>query len=126
MTMQLHVLFTDDGIPGWIGSHPREGSELVDNDLMFLAAHRRTAKGLWVKRGKEVVRQPTPEELEAEARSEQELASLARDEALRQALAAEADPLFFKWQRGEIGRLDWLAAVAEVKARHPKPGSDVG
>lgn len=25
--MTLHVLFTADGIPGWIGFEPREGSE---------------------------------------------------------------------------------------------------
>lgn len=119
--MVMHVLFTDDGIPGWIGSHPREGSEVVDKDLMFLAAHRRTPKGTWIERGKVAARQPTPEEMEAEVQAGQLLDQMARDEALRQALAAEADPLFFKWQRGEVGRLDWLAAVAEVKARHPKP-----
>jgi hypothetical protein len=43
-----------------------------------------------------------------------------RDQALRAALSAEADPLFFRWQRGEASREDWFAKVAEVKARFPK------
>lgn len=32
----------------------------------------------------------------------------------------EADPLFFKWQRGEVDRDEWLAKVEEIKARFPK------
>jgi hypothetical protein len=32
----------------------------------------------------------------------------------------EADPLFFKWQRGEIEKDEWLAKVTEIKQRHPK------
>jgi hypothetical protein len=30
----------------------------------------------------------------------------------------EADPLFFKWQRGEATQQDWLDKIAEIKARH--------
>jgi len=42
-------------------------------------------------------------------------------EALRQAAyQAEADPLFFKSQRGEATHEDWLAKVAEIKARFPE------
>lgn len=37
----------------------------------------------------------------------------------RGAYAAEADPLFFKWQRGEGTQSAWLAKVAEIKARYP-------
>ena len=29
--MTLHVLFTKEGIPGWIGTEPREGSEAVED-----------------------------------------------------------------------------------------------
>lgn len=32
----------------------------------------------------------------------------------------EADPLFFKVQRGEAERADWLAKIEEIKARFPK------
>jgi predicted ATPase len=33
------------------------------------------------------------------------------------AYAQEADPLFFKWQRGEATKEEWLAKVEEIKAR---------
>ena len=48
---------------------------------------------------------PTPEQIEALRRA---------------AYEAEADPLFFKSQRGEATREDWLAKVAEIKARFPE------
>lgn len=38
----------------------------------------------------------------------------------RAAYTAEADPLFFKWQRGEATEAEWLAKVAEIKARYPQ------
>ena len=120
--MTLHVLFTKDGIPGWIGSEPREGSEPVDGlTVEFLAGHRRTAKGNWVARSPVVAAEPTEDEIAARREADYQAALAARDEALRQALAAEADPQFFRWQRGEVAKDDWLAAVAEVKARFPKP-----
>lgn len=31
----------------------------------------------------------------------------------------EADPLFFKWQRGEATEQEWAAKVAEIKQRFP-------
>jgi len=37
----------------------------------------------------------------------------------RAAYTAEADPLFFKAQRGEATQADWLAKIAEIKARYP-------
>jgi hypothetical protein len=36
------------------------------------------------------------------------------------AYIAEADPLFFKAQRGEIEQQVWLDKIAEIKARFPK------
>ena len=36
------------------------------------------------------------------------------------AYVAEADPLFFKAQRGEVEQQVWLDKVAEIKARYPK------
>jgi hypothetical protein len=38
----------------------------------------------------------------------------------RVAYAAEADPLFFKAQRGEVEQQAWLKKIAEIKARFPK------
>ena len=37
------------------------------------------------------------------------------------AYQAEADPLFFKSQRGEATTAEWEAKVAEIKARYPYP-----
>ena len=36
------------------------------------------------------------------------------------AYIAEADPLFFKSQRGEATAEEWQAKIAEIKARFPK------
>jgi len=47
----------------------------------------------------------------------------AAEEASRnrqQAYIAEADPLFFKAQRGEATMEEWQAKVAEIKTRFPK------
>jgi predicted NBD/HSP70 family sugar kinase len=45
----------------------------------------------------------------------------AEAEANRKAAyIAEADPLFFRAQRGEIPEQEWLDKVAEIKARYPK------
>jgi hypothetical protein len=33
----------------------------------------------------------------------------------------EADPLFFKVQRGEANEQEWLDKVAEIRARYPYP-----
>ena len=40
------------------------------------------------------------------------------------AYRSEADPLFFKAQRGEATTEEWTAKVAEIKARFPYPGGD--
>ena len=45
-----------------------------------------------------------------------EITTSLRAEAYRN----ESDPLFFKWQRGEIEQQVWLDKVAEIKARYPK------
>ena len=45
----------------------------------------------------------------------------AQAEANRKAAyIAEADPLFFRAQRGEIQEQVWLDKIAEIKARYPK------
>ena len=45
----------------------------------------------------------------------------AEAEASRKAAyTAEADPLFFRAQRGEIEEKVWLDKIAEIKARYPK------
>lgn len=120
--MTLHVLFTKDGIPAWIGPDPREGSEPVeDKSVTFMAGHRRTAKGAWVPRAVPAPEPPSAEALAVQAEADYRAALEARDNAMREVLAVEADPQFFRWQRGEASKEDWLAAVAGVKARFPKP-----
>jgi len=45
----------------------------------------------------------------------------AEAEANRKAAyIAEADPLFFKSQRGEANLQEWQEKIAEIKARFPK------
>jgi hypothetical protein len=45
----------------------------------------------------------------------------AEAEANRKAAyIAEADPLFFKAQRGEATLQEWQDKIAEIKARYPK------
>ena len=73
----------------------------------------------------EVQTEPTEAEIQAEiARLE---ADKPRKEAEANRAAAyrlEADPLFFKAQRGEATTDEWTAKVAEIKARFPYPGAD--
>lgn len=37
------------------------------------------------------------------------------------ALTAEADPIFFKYQREEATKQDWLDKVEEIRLRFPYP-----
>ena len=49
-------------------------------------------------------------------------ATLEQQQAARAAAYSnEADPLFFMSQRGEATEAEWLAKVAEIKARFPYP-----
>ena len=71
--------------------------------------------------------QPTEAELQAawdayqaEGGSEKIEAKQNRASAYR----SEADPLFFKAQRGEATTDEWTAKVAEIKARFPYPGDE--
>ena len=54
---------------------------------------------------------PTPDEIALQQQAEKEQLRL---EAYRN----ESDPLFFKWQRGEIEKQVWLDKVTEIKARY--------
>ena len=50
---------------------------------------------------------------------EQVLASAKRKRA--SAYTAEADPLFFKYQAGEVTKEEWLAKREEIRSRYPYP-----
>ena len=65
--------------------------------------------------------QPTEAEITAEVARLQALEPIRIAEANRRAAyIAEADPLFFKAQRGEATVQEWQDKVAEIKARYPK------
>ena len=58
--------------------------------------------------------EPTPEEIAEQQRAEAQ--------ANRQAAyMKEADPLFFKYQRGEATEQEWLDKIEEIRARYPYP-----
>jgi len=38
----------------------------------------------------------------------------------------EADPLFFKWQRGEATEQEWLDKVQQIRERYPYPENNEG
>jgi hypothetical protein len=85
----------------------------------------------WVVRGDEVewldTEQTEPTEAEIAAEVTRLTAEQPRKEAEANraaAYAAEADPLFFKAQRGEATTDEWTAKVAEIKARFPYPGGE--
>jgi hypothetical protein len=81
----------------------------------------------WILRGDDLEwldqtqSQPSDAEIQAEVArlTALEPARIA-GENRRAAYAAEADPLFFKAQRGEATMAEWQAKVAEIKARYPK------
>jgi hypothetical protein len=65
--------------------------------------------------------QPTDAEIDAEVARLQALEPIRVAEANRRAAyIAEADPLFFKAQRGEATLQEWQDKIAEIKARYPK------
>jgi len=81
----------------------------------------------WVLRGDELEwldanqSQPSDAEIEAEVArlTALEPARIATENR-RAAYISEADPLFFKAQRGEATMEDWQAKVAKIKERFPK------
>ena len=86
----------------------REGAEWVlrGDDLEWLDANQT---------------QPSDAEIEAEVArlTALEPARIATENR-RAAYITEADPLFFKAQRGEATMDEWQAKVAEIKTRFPK------
>jgi len=81
----------------------------------------------WVLRGDELEwldqnqSQPSDAEIEAEVARLTALEPARIATGNRQAAyISEADPLFFKAQRGEATMEDWQAKVAEIRDRFPK------
>jgi len=68
--------------------------------------------------GAVTIREMTPEEVAA---LQPQITRDSQEVARKRAYEAEADPLFFMAQRGEATNAEWLAKVAEIKARFPYP-----
>lgn len=119
---KFHVLLNTAGEPVWVGTDPVEGSVEVEAESpAFLACHALGSGGRWVGRKLTPPPAPTAEEQAAARTAEREAARQDRRESVRMAMMLETDPVFFEWQRGEATQADWLAAVARVRARFPKP-----
>jgi hypothetical protein len=71
--------------------------------------------GIWTQVW--AVTEATPEEVEQ--RKADDLASLKQQRAY--AYTQEADPLFFKAQRGEADMAEWNAKIEEIRIRFPYP-----
>jgi len=93
---------------------PSDAVEITEAEHAELMAGHSAGKAITADAdGKPVLTDPpapTREELLAQAQA-----------ARAAAYSAEADPLFFKSQRGEATVDDWKAKIAEIKARIPDP-----
>ena len=103
-----------DGASGWIeykdGAAGKPGNKEIDSIDEF-----EPVLALWKEAddaAKAPPPPPTPEELKVQAEAK-------RVAAYRN----EADPLYFKAQRGEATMEEWLAKVEEIKARYPYPAA---
>ena len=80
----------------------------------------------WLVRGEEIEWldakqiQPSKEEIEAEIiRLTAELPNKLAKQNRANAFKEEADPLFFKAQRGEITMEEWNNKIEEIRSRYP-------
>jgi hypothetical protein len=89
---------------------PTQPPEHTETEVVEDAGYLQLADGTWQQAWR--VRPMTEQELEALAQQ--------KDEQRKAAYQNEADPLFFKWQRGEATEQEWLDKIAEIKARYPK------
>ncbi len=86
-------------------AHSRDTQKLVPAAPYLLDGRVLTVK----------VEDKTPEDIQADVESQNQNLRKARNIAYGQ----ESDALFFKWQRGEGTKEEWLAAVADIRARYP-------
>jgi len=89
---------------------PSEQPEHTATEVVEDAGYLQLADGTW----KQAWRVRPMNEQELEQLKQQQ------DEQRRYAYGQEADPLFFKWQRGESTEQAWLDKVIEIKTRYPQ------
>jgi len=63
------------------------------------------------------------EVIDAWEQIEQELKSEKIKNLRKRAYQEESDPLFFKYQRGDIEKSEWIAKVQEIKEKFPLTAS---
>lgn len=96
------------GASGWV-----EHTDLTNEPIAALPDWAEACLAIWQSaddKANATRLPPTPEELH-ELIKEQRAA----------AYAAEADPIFFQYQRGEATEQDWLDKIEEIRARYPYP-----
>lgn len=70
--------------------------------------------------GEQTIRPYTAEEIAAH--EAQNIPTLQQQQSARAlAYSNEADPIFFKSQRGEATEQEWLDKIEEIKLRYPYP-----
>jgi len=78
-----------------------------------------------VQTGEQTIVPLTAEEIaEREAYARDVLPGLLLEQSKQNranAYRVEADPLFFKYQAGEVTKEEWLAKREEIKVRYPDP-----
>ena len=101
--------------------------EITSDDFLTVITLQDDGSGPYIREWNHAtITQPTEAEL-ASVDGAAYLAGVARKEAKENRASAyrlEADPLFFKAQRGEATTDEWTAKVAEIKARFPYPGGE--
>jgi hypothetical protein len=110
--MTLKALRPDT--PNWYGwaTHDAQGNKIPAADRMCWE------HAIVIQDG---VTKPTKAEFDAKLIEVQAQYQAQQTEGNRRAAyIAEADPLFFKAQRGEATMEEWQAKVTEIKARFPK------
>ena len=123
--MLIHIKFTEDGIPGWFGPAPIDGSEVVDltgiggDPIPFLASHRRV-NGEWVLRDPVKPVELTAEEIAAETEAEaaaQAEAEAARQEAIEMEIVRLSGPDQLLRSMGKITIAELGARVAAIRTQ---------
>ncbi len=74
----------------------------------------------WLDDESDYIREKTKEELFEFGLISAKEYNATIDRKRQLAYSQEADPLFFKFQRGESEKEDWIAKIEEIKSRYPK------
>ena len=96
------------GTSGWV-----EHTDLTNEPIAALPDWAETCLAIW-QAADDDANAPPPEPGLEEIRAQIQ-------EQRHAAYTAEADPLFFQYQRGEAAQQKWLDKVDEIRARYPYP-----